>query len=106
LLTGGAGADVFVYSAVADSAAGNTRDLIQDFTRSEGDRIDLRGIDANTLLGGVQGFSFIGTTPFSGAGQLRISGLWVAGDVDGDGLADFEIRVLGEASMQAGDFLL
>jgi uncharacterized delta-60 repeat protein len=106
LLTGGAGADVFVYIAVTDSVIGNSRDLIQDFTRSQGDRIDLRGLDANTLLDGVQGFAFIGGAAFSAAGQLRVTGTLLSGDVDGDGIADFEIRVLGEPSLQAGDFLL
>ena len=106
LLTGGVGADVFVYSAVTDSVVGNARDLIQDFTRSQGDRIDLRGLDANTLVGGAQDFSFVGGAAFSAAGQLRVTGTLLSGDVNGDGISDFEIRVLGEPSLQAGDFLL
>lgn len=44
-LEGGDGADVFVYWTIVDSiASDSTRDLILDFDRAEGDKIDLRPI--------------------------------------------------------------
>jgi hypothetical protein len=44
---------------------------------------------------------------FSGAaGQLRFAGGILAGDVNGDGIADFEVKVTGAASLVAGDFVL
>ena len=92
-LDGGAGNDIFVFSATSDSAVGGNRDRILDFTRGS-DVIDLSAIDANTLVAGNQAFSFIGSSAFSGvAGQLRFAGGIVAGDVNGDGIADFEIQV-------------
>jgi Ca2+-binding RTX toxin-like protein len=103
ILRGGEGDDVFVYNAVAECGPGS-RDSILDFT-SGSDRIDLSGIDANTIAGGDQAFSFIGSNAFSGsAGQLRAyqdgaSGTWIVeGDVNGDGTADFQIGVVADAS--------
>ncbi len=52
-LLGGKGADVFVFDSLADSLT-RAPDIILDFQK--GDRIDLRGIDANTALDGDQGF--------------------------------------------------
>ena len=74
------------------------------------DMIDLGLLDANAAVGGNQAFVFIGQAAFSGtAGELRTyltnSVHYVAGDVNGDGVADFIIQ-LGSAAVQSGDFLL
>jgi Ca2+-binding RTX toxin-like protein len=116
LLDGGAGADRFVFTAPADSGTGVNRDVILAF---EGvgavllDQIDLSLIDANGGAAGNQAFSFIGATDFGGiAGQLRVfdsgGNSVVAGDINGDKVADFEIQVNGAAaaSWVAADFIL
>lgn len=109
-LEGGSGADVFVYASVLDSApGGGNRDQIVDFTRGV-DKIDLGAIDANTALGGDQAFAYIGNAAFSGtAGQLRFVGGIVSGDVNGDGIADFQIQLQfagGGGPLAASDFFL
>jgi hypothetical protein len=99
-VTGGAGADFFRYLSISDSNAAEGIDLITDFA-ADGARefIDLREIDANTLLGGDQAFTFIGGSNFSSvAGELRVGadaqGKWfVEADVNGDGTADFSIQI-------------
>jgi serralysin len=105
-LFGGAGADYFDFNLTSDSRPGsNTRDVIRDF--QIGDRIDLRDIDANTLLSGDQAFRFIGSQSFHRiAGELSFSGGIVRGDTNGDGVADFEIQVIGVNSLSMSDFIL
>ncbi|MGK9171339.1 hypothetical protein KXR53_33935 [Inquilinus limosus] len=110
-LTGGGGADRFTFHAVTHSGVGETADRIADFSRTQGDRIDLSVIDADTTQAGNQGFSFIGTGTYSGAvGQLRYQqfadGTVVAGDVNGDGASDFHIRCAGAIAFTATDFVL
>lgn len=105
-LTGGLGADTFYFFATGDSNAGGGRDTITDFV-SLLDRIDLKGIDANTGLSGDQAFSYIGNHAFTHvAGQLSFTGGMVQADVNGDGLADFQLTVKGLAILAAGDFIL
>jgi Ca2+-binding RTX toxin-like protein len=65
-LYGGFGADTFVWSSAGDT--GLTResaDMVWDFHVLDGDRIDLRAIDANVYAAGNQDFTFIGTAPFT-----------------------------------------
>ena len=69
VLGGGGGADRFVYYDTGDSTP-NGADLIIDFSRAQGDRIDLRDIDANVQLAATA-FKFIGQGQFTGAGQLQ-----------------------------------
>ncbi|HYD38851.1 MAG TPA: calcium-binding protein, partial [Allosphingosinicella sp.] len=114
-LAGGAGADLFRYDSVADSPAA-APDSIADFQPFGIDRIDLSRIDANSLVGGDQAFTWIGASAFGGsgaasAGQLRVrdSGgfRWLEGDTNGDGAADFSIRFYANAAPQVqGDFIL
>ena len=109
-LIGGSGADRFIFHDAADSRP-EAPDRITDFSRSQRDRIDLDGMDANALAAGDQDFAFIGTAAFSGtAGQLRFAqadGNTIAmGDVDGDAVADFAIQVTGLVNLSASDFLL
>lgn len=107
LLQGDSGADRFDFNGLGESAVGARRDVILDFDRGEGDRIDVRDIDANTGRGGNQTFSFIGESGFSGtAGELRFADGVVAGDVNGDGFSDFEIEVQGVGTLFRSDFLL
>lgn len=106
-LTGGSGADTFVFASLSDSRAGSARDVITDFSRGDDDYIDLRSIDADTTRGGNQAFDFIGTSSFSGeAGELRFKSGIVSADVNGDGVADFQVKVDDFTKMYAGDFLL
>ncbi|HEY0130409.1 MAG TPA: RTX toxin, partial [Allosphingosinicella sp.] len=103
ILTGGAGGDQFRVGEIGYD------DEIVDFT-SGLDKIFLAEIDANSGIAGNQAFTFIGNNAFSGvAGQLRTYSQdgdnFVAGDVNGDGLADFTINV-NNANVVVTDFFL
>ena len=112
-MQGGTGADVFRYLTVADSRTSSGTDAIFDLARGT-DTIDLAGIDANTALAGDQAFT-IGALAAGQAGRLQItfepggSPTWalVQGDVDGDGVSDFDVLVFGNVSGLTGaDFVL
>lgn len=106
-MLGGVGADRFDFNAINESVVGANRDLIDDFSHAQGDRIDLATIDANTRTSGNQAFSFIGDADFaSRAGQLRFDDGIVSGDVNGDGRADFQIAVTTSTHLVSGDFIL
>jgi hypothetical protein len=110
-LAGGAGADAFAYLARSDSAMPlAARDLILDFSVSEGDRLDLAAIDADETVAGNQGLAFIGGAAFTSAGQLRFEQQGgktvVIGEVTGDGIGDFAIRLSGAHTLTAGQFVL
>jgi Ca2+-binding RTX toxin-like protein len=111
LLSGGGGADVFVYSDAADALASDTVvpgkiDEITDFRHGAGDRIDL-----SAVFGDGTG-TFIGASAFGhSAGEVRFEsaaggGLLVSVDVDGDAAADMMILLDGVASLGGSDFIL
>jgi hypothetical protein len=109
VLMGGAGADVFRFAATTHAGNGGGRDQITDFV-SGLDRMDLSLIDADTTTPGVRDpFDFIGNTLFSGtAGELRYTpgnGI-LSGDVNGDGVADFRIELVGKPLLQLTDLIL
>ncbi|HEY6816676.1 MAG TPA: M10 family metallopeptidase C-terminal domain-containing protein [Croceibacterium sp.] len=100
-LRGGSGNDSFLFGEIG----GNDR--IFDFAKGQ-DKANLSAIDA--VSGGADNaFSFIGAGAFGGvAGQLRAyssgGSNWVAGDVNGDGVADFTIQT--NVLLGASDFVL
>jgi Ca2+-binding RTX toxin-like protein len=104
-LTGGAGSDRFIFDSVANAKD----DVIADFQVGQ-DKIDLRSIDADSVRKGSQKFTWIDTDAFSGkAGQLREyvaadGHHFIAGDTNGDGVADFTIEVAGTNNLSSGDF--
>jgi serralysin len=56
-------------------------------------------------VGGNQAFTFIGAAAFAGVGgQMRFSGGVLQGDVNGDGTADSEVRIVG--ALAGGDVIL
>lgn len=104
-LYGDAGNDRFVFNSINDSRPA-AKDTIMDFIRGQ-DRIDLRPIDANTNLTGDQGFTYIGSSAFTGkAGQLNLRYGVISGDVNGDGIADFQISLPNTSVLSSGDFYL
>jgi ELWxxDGT repeat protein len=102
-LAGGAGNDSFLFRSVAEAHG----DVIADFSVAEGDRLNLRSIDANTSVAGNQAFAWIGVALFGGvAGQLRFENGVLSGDVDGDGAADFQIALAGVAALGSNNIWL
>lgn len=110
-VSGGAGADMFRFRHGDVGGTAAAADHILDFSSAQGDRISLNMIDANSLTASNEAFRFIGTSEFHLiAGELRqaASGddLYVTGDVNGDGVADFMLLLKGVHSLSAGDFIL
>jgi Ca2+-binding RTX toxin-like protein len=108
-LRGDAGADYFDFNTVRESVVGAKRDVVT-VRRSEGDRIDLRTIDADTDgTANNQAFQWVNTgdldADFTGVdGQLRYASGLLMGDVNGDRQADFEIKIVG--ALTAADVIL
>ncbi|MER2266464.1 CAP domain-containing protein [Methylobacterium oxalidis] len=106
LLYGGAGRDTFVFDTLPEANG----DTVGDFVHGT-DRINLAAIDANTRASGDQGFAFIGTQGFHKvAGELKAyqagGNTYLAGDVNGDGSADFAIKAVGAHTFATADFVL
>jgi len=115
-LVGDAGRDTFVYLSASESRAGPAnRDFINGFERGV-DRIDVSAIDARPG-GADDAFRFMGRAAFSGngadsAGELRYftfgSGnhAIVEADLNGDGVAEFQLFVNQCRWLTATDFVL
>jgi Ca2+-binding RTX toxin-like protein len=117
VLTGGGGADRFTYVAVSDSTIATSRsDVITDFRRADGDRIDLSIMDAVAATSENDAFVFIGAAGFTSGtpGQVRayynaaLGGMVVQGETTGDGVADFQILLTapGDLGLLSTDFVL
>ena len=116
ILDGAAGADIFRYLSELDTGVGaGNRDVLRTFTLGQ-DKIDLSEIDADPdfFSPGQDPFIFIGNSAFSGTvGELNFfqqgSGATamtvIGGDLDGNGVADFEIQLTGLVNLTAGDFI-
>jgi serralysin len=109
VLFGGDGADRFMYGDWDVQKQDPIVEQIMDFQRGI-DHIDLTDIDANLLVSGNQAFTFLGDAAFTGrAGELHTyvaSGVnYLAGDVNGDGLAEFCVN-LGAVHVAEMDILL
>ena len=97
-LTGGRGGDVFRF---LDAGAADG-DHILDFGDGA-DRIDLSALDGAPR----RGLDWIGGDAFSGrAGELRHVAGRLAADLDGDGAADFTIRLDPDADLGRADLIL
>jgi Ca2+-binding RTX toxin-like protein len=104
-LTGRGGNDRFLFN----SALNANGDVVTDF--ASGDALDFSLIDANAGLAGDQAFTWLDTGEFTGAaGQLReydLDGVhYLAGDVDGDKVSDFVVKLLGVSNLGTGDLVL
>ena len=115
-LTGGAGTDYFVFNTLKDSGLHRVpHDVITDFAAGT-DLVDLRKIDADTTVAGVEGFYFIGVAAFSHVpGELHYfqndaagskhDFTIIEGDVNGDGAADFQIELKGIKFLTYNEFV-
>lgn len=100
-LGGDAGADTFVFLSASHSTAAKT-DVIEDFSRKDGDHIDVSK---------VADFDFIGKGKFSGNGaelsyQVKGNETFIHGDTDGDKKADFVVKLDGKYTLLESDFIL
>lgn len=100
-IRGSDGGDMFVFLSAAHSTAAKT-DEIEDFSRKDGDRIDVSK---------VADFDFIGKAKFSGGGaelnyQVKGDETFLYGDTNGDKKADFVVRLDGKFTLVEGDFIL
>lgn len=113
-LMGGGDGDTFMFAGIKEFSGTSlsAADFITDFSSAQGDRIDLSLVDAiksTTVVNDA--FTWIGSATFGKrAGELRYtvsgnSGL-VSGDIDGNGTADFAIRIDGAPALSAADFVL
>lgn len=104
-LTGGSGADTFVYLSVAEGG-----DIVADFVHGA-DFISLSAIDADTVSGGDQAFTFGGNTASTIANNVTWSesggNTIVRADHTGDTSADWTITLTGTGlGLTSADFVL
>jgi serralysin len=114
VLTGGSGSDVFQFNDIKETGkTAKTRDTITDFKTSDGDKIDLSGIDANTNRTGDQPFTnldvgnkFSGKFASTGSLFFETSTQILWRNVDTKAGADFSIKLSGVKTLTLDDFIL
>lgn len=95
VVTGGAGADVFVFTSQATLGIGTGRDTVTDFVHLVDD-FEMLFMDA-----------FIGTDPFTAAGQVRYvqaTGL-LSGSTDADAAIEWAVLLVNRPMITADDFV-
>ncbi len=104
-LTGGAGADTFVYDIANDHRDLVGFDTITDFSRAQGDKIDPRAMMANGSFAGYGDY----TSPL-GVGQVKAVAMagyqLIEIDTNGDHVANYFEHVIGTTPLIASDFIL
>lgn len=108
LLTGGAGNDKFVFGVPGDTGITDaTWDTIVDFVRGQ-DKIDLSGIDADKGTATNDPFTALiaSGAAFTAAGQLKLEGGVLYGNIDADATAEFAIEMTGITTLSLSDFVL
>lgn len=107
-MSGGSGPDSFYLDRMNDSGVGaGNRDVIDDFSHADGDKINLHIIDAKTEVAGEQAFKFVGSGAFTGPGEVHTS-------FEGDHTVvtavteheTTEIQLAGHVDLTAKDFVL
>jgi Ca2+-binding RTX toxin-like protein len=108
-LEGGAGADRFVFQTGDTGTTRTSADSIRDFSRSDGDKIDLSAIKS---VNG-QALHYVGTDAFKKvAGEVRVvsgsGSSWdIQVDINGDGMTDLYIATSSSGGrLLATDFIL
>jgi len=106
-LEGGTGSDTYRIDNSWESKIGmENRDVVQGF-ESGIDTIDLHRIDADWRQADDQAFSYTGTqaAPHSIWYEDNDDFLLVRGDMNGDGVSDFELEVWGADELSELDFV-
>jgi hypothetical protein len=110
LLRGGGGIDTFV---VLQESVGNAvleSDTVYDYVAGDNDSIDLSAIDADSTQGGNQAFTFAEFGFTKTAGEMTLT--FASGqttlrlDVNGDGKADYQMKINGDVTHESGGWLL
>lgn len=107
-LTGGGGADIFRFNSLKELGLGSSEDILTDFSRSEGDTIDLKFLKGWTFNGEGE------ENQATGAKQLWAeayedetgSGTILYGNSGGSNDADFSIKLVGVSELAAVDLFL
>lgn len=101
------------YDAGVEEFGSDGRDYISDFAR--GDKLDLRGVDADATRAGRQSFRFVGTAAFTGPAQVRYRVIdrpflgkqtLIEMNVDADAEPESIVQIQKAFVPQAGDFIL
>ncbi|WP_296809605.1 calcium-binding protein [Methyloversatilis sp.] len=107
-LYGGAGADQFTFTSYEDLGLDDTRDQVFDFSSAALDKIDLSGIDTDSLGAGDQSFTFLTEAPSAGeqTGTVWFSDgyLYISADADID--AEYQIELVGVTTLAETDLVL
>lgn len=111
-LTGGSDRDSFVFTAPTESGIAGNSDVILDFSKIESDRIDLSLIDAKLDTLKDDAFIWKGAAAFQEPGELRYfydtpnNVTVLEANMDNNLSVDFQIRLAGNISLEAKDFIL
>lgn len=112
-MTGGTGGDTFAFGddAVVLTSLGGVaaKDIVYDLNFTDGDVIDLSGIDANINTAGDDEFVWVSKfTRVAGQATIKYTAsnntTVVLLDVDGDGKPDLQINIAGDHSGTTGNW--
>ncbi len=113
ILVGGGGADTFkvTQASVIQSHLGGSVevDTVNDLITAQGDKVDLSAIDADSVTAGDQAFHLVSNFSHHAAEMtLTFSGgiTLLSLDVDGDGSADYRMKISGDVHLDSGGWVL